>query len=454
MKKRSIALTMAACIVGLAVAGCGSSASSSSATDSSTEASVAEEAAESTDDSDAVTLVWWKFNDEADLDLQVERWNDEHPDEKIKLDIQKYSLDDLVSKLQLAFSTGQNVPDIADVEISSVGLFMQGTEDDIQFLPLDEYIEPLEDQLQMQRLKQYNYAGHYYGVDINCGTCVAYYNVELLEAAGIDYTTINTWDDYEEVGRKYLEATGKPFVAWETTSNNELYALIAERGGDYFDENANLTLNSEANVKTLTWMQDMVKEGIAVPADGGAVTSEEFIASFIGGDVASVIMPSWYTLQMYYTMPDLSGKMAMKVMPSYSETDYTSVGIGGTSMMVYKNGEHADLCARFLVDARLSYDGAYQVGAVMGMDPVNLTTYDALAQDDSIFTKTFLVDDFFETMADAQKNVAKQNYNSYYPYLEDELTENVLSALFVDMADVQETLDNSQAKLQQTLNDL
>lgn len=400
------------------------------------------------------TLVWWKFNDEEVIDTQLERWNEEHPDKQIELDIQKYSLDELVSKLQMSLSTGAGMPDIADVEISSLGIFMNGTEDDIQFFPLDKYVEAEADALQMQRMAQYYFADHYYGVDINCGTSVAYYNTELLDAVGINYEDIVTYDDYVEAGRKYYEATGKPWTVFEVTTNNMLYALIAQHGGDYFDEDGNITLNSETNVETFTWMQDLIKEGVATTAPGGACTAEEFITFFTDGGCASVIMPSWFTLQMYYTMPDLAGKMAIAPMPLWEEDGYTGAGIGGTSTMVYKNSENAELAAEFICDGRISHQGALEIGEILGMDPVRLDVYDELAADSTIFTKTFLVNDFFEAISAAQENVAKQNYNTYYPYLEDLLGETVCYAIFVDMKDVQTVLDEGAASLQQTIDNL
>lgn len=42
-----------------------------------------------------------------------------------------------------------------------------------------------------------------YGLPTHIGATVAFYNTELLEATGIDYTTIKTMDDFKEAGSKY-----------------------------------------------------------------------------------------------------------------------------------------------------------------------------------------------------------------------------------------------------------
>ena len=59
------------------------------------------------------------------------------------------------------------------------------------------------------RLNLYSKDGDIYGLPTHVGATVAFYNTELLEEAGIDYTTIKTWDDFKEAGSKYYEATGK-----------------------------------------------------------------------------------------------------------------------------------------------------------------------------------------------------------------------------------------------------
>ena len=84
--------------------------------------------------------------------------------------------------------------------------FMTG---DIGLKPLNDAVEPYLDNVVESRLQLYSKDGNYYGFPTHVGTTVAFYNTEALEAAGIDYTTIKTWDDFKEAGAKYKEATGK-----------------------------------------------------------------------------------------------------------------------------------------------------------------------------------------------------------------------------------------------------
>ncbi len=402
-------------------------------------------------------LVWWKFNDEAAVtEANVARWNEQHPDRQIEVELLQYSLDEMTSKLQMALSTGVGVPDMVDVEISKLGLFMNGTEDEIPFVPLDQYVEANKDSLNMQRMAQYEYGGHYYGADINGGTSVTYYNVGMCEAAGIDYKSIKTSEDYVEAGRKFLAATGKPWTVVEANNMNSLYCFISQHGGDFFDADMNVTLNSETNIATFTWLQDMVKEGLAVVAPGGNCTSEEFCSVFPGDYCATVTMPAWFSLNMYFTMPSMAGKMAISLMPSWEGSDYTSVGVGGTAAMAYKYGENAELAAEFINEARFTREAALTIGTIMaGMDPIRLDVYDELAADETNATHSFMAGgDYYKVLKDAQANMFKQNYNIYYPYLEDVVTDTVCYRIFVDLEDVKTVLDEATAEIEATIADL
>ena len=190
-------------------------------------------------ESEPTTLVWWQFNnDPALIEAEVNRWNETYPDRPIAIDSQQYGVAEVASKLQLALSSGTALPDIVDIEVSKFGLFMSDNEDEIGLAPLDEYVEKEKDGLSLIRLRAFSNNGHYYGGDINLGSAMVWYNEPLLTAVGIDYKSIVTREDFEEAGRKYVEATGKPWTAFETNTNNNLLCVLGTYGGGYFDEEA------------------------------------------------------------------------------------------------------------------------------------------------------------------------------------------------------------------------
>ena len=123
--------------------------------------------------------------------------------------------DDMHNKLSLALESGKGAPDVVDIELGKFPSFTNGK---IGLMDLTDAIAPYKDNVVESRLDIYGKDGKYYGFPTNVGTTVAFYNDDLLKEAGIDYTTIKTWDDFKAAGVKYHEKTGKNFACAETTA--------------------------------------------------------------------------------------------------------------------------------------------------------------------------------------------------------------------------------------------
>ena len=136
----------------------------------------------------------------------VKEWNEKNPDKTINLKLTVLPYDDMHTKLQSALLAGQGAPDLCDIEVGKFPNFLKGVP---QLETFNDVVEPYKDSIVESRLNLYSKDGDVYGLPTHVGATVAFYNTELLEAAGIDYKTIKTWDDFKEAGSKYYEATGK-----------------------------------------------------------------------------------------------------------------------------------------------------------------------------------------------------------------------------------------------------
>ena len=243
---------------------------------------------------DVTTLEVWTFieNHQDFYTNMAEKWNEENPDKKVKLVLSNMAYDDMHNKLSLALESGEGAPDVVDIELGKFPAFMTG---DIGLKPLNDAVEPYLDNVVESRLQLYSKDGNYYGFPTHVGTTVAFYNTEALEAAGIDYTTIKTWDDFKEAGAKYKEATGKTFAACETTAQWTLNLMLAQKGGDYLNDDGSLAVNNDTMVECLQTMKDMQDAGAMDVIAGGQPDNEEAYPLYNSGDVAAAIMPFWQT---------------------------------------------------------------------------------------------------------------------------------------------------------------
>jgi arabinosaccharide transport system substrate-binding protein len=335
-----------------------------------------------------VKLSLWTFQElhKKYYEKTVELWNKSNPNKPIELSIDSYPNAEMHNKLLIALQSGVGAPDIADININFFQNFLKG---DIQLVELNKIIEPEKDKFIQSRFDIYSKNGKYYGIDFHVGATVVYYNKEIMDKAGVNPDTIQTWSDYVEAGKKVLAATGKPMTAFEVTDQRPFWPMIIQRGADYLDKSGGVTLDSDTNIKTLQFMKDMIyKDKIAIPMPGGNTGSEEFFTFMNKGGVGSLIMPMWYMSRFLAYMPDLKGKIVVRPMPVWEKGDSRSAGMGGTGTAVTKQSKNKDLAAEFLGFAKLSKESNIRIWQELNFDPIRWDVWNTpeLQQPDPYFS--------------------------------------------------------------------
>ncbi len=449
MKKKVLAALLCAAMVGTTLAGCGSSGSDSGSDDSAKQTGKKEMDVEG---DDVTTLNVWTFieNHQDFYTDMAEKWNEENPDRKVKLVLSNMAYDDMHNKLSLALETGEGAPDVVDIELGKFPAFMTGN---IGLKDLTDAIAPYKDNVVESRLDLYSKDGKYYGLPTHVGTTVAFYNTEELEAAGIDYTTIKTWDDFKEAGIKYHEATGKTFAAAETTAQWTLNLMLAQKGGSYLKEDGSLDVNNDKMVEVLQCMKDMQDAGALATIAGGQPDNEEAYPLYNSGDVAAAIMPFWQTSRYTSYMTDLSGKVAIAAPPVFGDNDAVkTIGGGGTGTAVVASSENADLAADVFAFIKLSDEANVEVWNVLGFDPVNTevwTQTDITENPDNQYVKYFNTKPF-DALLDVQDNIGLLDCytDEKMPSINNVFTTQTLNDIFESGVDVKEALDEAQDTLE------
>lgn len=449
MKKKVLAALLCAAMVGTTLAGCGSSGSDSGSDNSAKQTGKKEMDVEG---DDVTTLNVWTFieNHQDFYTDMAEKWNEENPDRKVKLVLSNMAYDDMHNKLSLALESGEGAPDVVDIELGKFPAFMTGN---IGLKDLTDAIAPYKDNVVQSRLDLYSKDGKCYGLPTHVGTTVAFYNTEALEAAGIDYTTIKTWDDFKEAGIKYHDATGKTFAAAETTAQWTLNLMLAQKGGSYLKEDGSLDVNNDKMVEVLQCMKDMQDAGALATIAGGQPDNEEAYPLFNDGEVAAAIMPFWQTSRYLSYMTDLSGKVAIAAPPVFGDNDAVkTIGGGGTGTAVVASGENADLAADVFAFIKLSDEANVEVWNVLGFDPVNTAVWtqtDITENPDNQYVKYFNTKPF-DALLDVQDNIGLLDCytDEKMPSINNVFTTQTLNDIFESDVDVKEALDEAQDTLE------
>lgn len=367
-KRRRLSLVAAGVAGLLALSAC-SSGGGSTDTDGGGSAPAA--------DGKATALDMWVFAElHADYYEQMaDEWNEQNPDRPVELDITVYPYQDMHNKLQLAANSGTGLPDVVDIEVSKFGNFVTA-DGRTPLMDLSEAAKPYQDDIVQARLDLYSRAGGIYGFPMHVGAFVAFYNDTLMSEAGVDYTTIKTWDDFEKAGAAYNQATGKAFGIASTTVNFVQPLIVAQMGGDFFDADGNVDVNNETVVKALELEQRMLEAGAISPIPGGSPDDEQAFGVINSGEYAAVVYPAWYSSRFVDYMPDLEGDIAIAPAPVVEGGDVATIGGGGTGTAVVESSEHKDFAAEWLAFAKLSPEANVAVWQVLGFDPVNMSVWE------------------------------------------------------------------------------
>lgn len=399
----------------------------------------------------ATELEFWTFTEVHGTfyETMAEKWNEANPDKQIVVNVNVMPYDDMHNKLQIALNAGEGTPDFVDIEQGKFSNFTQG---EPQLMDLTEVAAPYRDTMVESRFELYSVGDQLYGLPTHVGTTVAFYNVELLEAAGIDYTTIKTWDDFKEAGVAYKEATGAEFGTADTSALWTMNLMMAQLEADYLDADEKLAVNSEAVAKAASTLKDMQDAGAIATVPEGNPDKEEAYGAFNSGDYAVAIMPIWQMSRYTNYMTDLAGKIAIAAPPVFDEAGAVkSVGGGGTGTAVVAGKENADLAAEFLAYAKLSEEGNIEIWNSLGFDPCNTsiwTNEEVTHNEENIYVQYF-VNNPFDVLNELNGSIGGLHSltTSKYPSINTEFATITLNAIFEEGQDVQEALDSAQADL-------
>ncbi|RSL33067.1 extracellular solute-binding protein [Salibacterium salarium] len=406
------------------------------------------------DAEDATELTFWTFNEQHIGIYQpaVERWNEDNPDRQIELTAEVFPIDQMNNNLRLALQSGEGAPDIADIEVSHFGSFLEG---EPQFESMNDQVEPVLDDMVTGRLDLYSKDDNYYGLPYHVGASVMYYNEEIMDEAGVDIESIETWDDYIEAGKQVTENTDAMMTTVETTDQFTFWPLIAQQESDYFNEDGEVILDNETNVETLQFMNDLIYEHeIAEIAPGGDHHEEQYYGYMNDGGAASLLMPMWYMGRFIDYMEDLEGKMQVRPLPRWEEDGNRTAGMGGTGTVVTNQTEDPELAKEFLAEAKLTEEGNIDLWTELGFDPPMHTVWDSEEVGETNRYYEYFHDDIFDMLLELNDEVEGLNITPETSDATNEINTNILNnAIRQESRTPQEALEEAAESVRSGMSD-
>ena len=291
-------------------------------------------------------LLFWTFArpHKQMYDPVTERWNASQTNSGSRVNILLLSGDALQRRLLSGFLSGTPLPDLVEVYDSIASQAFKGRQQDIGFADLTDRLKQdgIIDRINPPSFSPWTSRGRIYGLPHDVHPVLLAYRADIIEAAGIDMTSIETWDDFERVLRPLVnDVDGDGYIdhyllnIWET--NPELIEmLILQAGGGFFDPDLKLIMDSEINARVLATVVSWTSGPKRI-----AVNAPEFDAAGnrmrIEGYVLCSFLPDWLSGVWQHDLPQLKGKIKLMPLPAWSKGGRRTSVMGGTMLGIPKN---------------------------------------------------------------------------------------------------------------------
>ena len=296
MKRRAMAGLLAMTMAATMFAGCGSTAADSQTADAQGSAGTATEEAKTEKDSgsaagEGITLTVWAPFTGSDGDVLreiIDNYNETNTD-NITVQIDIMDNDTLQTKFATAVSTGTG-PSFVLVGIEYLHQYEENglIEDISDFwdtagVDKSNFLENVVDLSYVD--------GKLYGTPMQYNVQYLYWNKDLFKAAGLDPDTPPaTMEELADFAVKLTDASKKQYGLALPTSVTYMQFLWAN-GGDADDTETNTNLlNSEENLKTLEWLQDLAVNKKVTPEN---ITGPDADTMLQAGQVAMYMSGPW-----------------------------------------------------------------------------------------------------------------------------------------------------------------
>jgi ABC-type glycerol-3-phosphate transport system substrate-binding protein len=173
-----------------------------------------------------------------------------------------------------------------------------------------------------------------------------YYRRDLYEAAGVQ--PAKTWDELVTIGQQ-LTSGGKfglVLPGQGDPAQRQFADFLWQAGGEWLDQNNNVTFNSPAGVEALTFYRDLIQKYRITPSDVVTYQWNENSAGFTNGSSAAVF--DWPGAFASFGDPSLSTvSQGFATAPMPSHKTGTSCAISH-ALAINKYSRKKDAAAQFL----------------------------------------------------------------------------------------------------------
>lgn len=278
----------------------------------------------------------------------VEEWNRTHP---LQVHMTLLGTQAVEQRMLSAFMARTPTAELVEVERRPAARAFAGPIDSVGFLDLTDRLrtDGLLDTINAPSFTPWTSRGRIFGIPHDVHPVMLGYRADIVEAAGIDVSKIETWDDFARVlGPLMLHADGTKrddrflINMWDAGAHIDVIEVLTlQAGGGLVDERGVPTLDHPANARVLAHTMSW-----AFGPDRIAADAPYFTASgnrlLVDGFVLASFVPDWMCNIWRKEVPQLSGKVKLMPLPAWERGGRRTSVWGGTMLGISRDAKNPD----------------------------------------------------------------------------------------------------------------
>ncbi len=272
--------------------------------------------------------------------------NDWNARESPRIELALLSIQAVEQRMLSAFLAQTSAAELIEAERRIAARTFAGPLESVGFVDLTDWLreDGLDQSINAASFTPWSTRGRIFGLPHDVHPVMLGYRADLLEAAGIDVSQIETWDDFVRLLRPMMaqrDARGGPrhflLNLWETHVE-AIELLVLQAGGALFDEAGAPTLDrplhAHAIAQIVAWCSG--PERIAADAPYFAASGNKLL---LDGYVLASFVPDWMCNIWRHEIPQLAGKVKLMPLPAWRPGGLRTSVWGGTMLGISRTAK-------------------------------------------------------------------------------------------------------------------